>query len=120
MISTMMYNSCPGVNFRACDMVRNLVLSTYMSQPLAVQEKTLRASWLMPFEIPYKDKMDAIMTAFVDQFERKGRYISGMEKQMIQVSQMIPSSFKGFMLYAKFVSLYESRTMNLPEDEIES
>jgi len=42
MISTMMYNSCPGVNFRACDMVRNLVLSTYMSRPLAEQEKTLR------------------------------------------------------------------------------
>lgn len=82
MISTMMYNSCPGVNFRACDMVRNLVLSTYMSRPLQTQEKVLRENWLMPFEIPYKNKMDEIMTAFVDHAlgTAKGRYVSGMER----------------------------------------
>ena len=32
---------------------------------------------------------------------------------------MNPTSFKGFMLYAKFVSLYESRTTNLAGSAIE-
>ena len=63
--------------------------------------------------------MDAIMTAFVKQFDRKGRHVSNMEKQMLQTSQLSPTQFKSFMLYALFVSLYEGRTSNLSEDKVE-
>jgi len=41
---------------------------------------------LNPFELPYKDQMDAIMIAFVKQFDAKGRHVSNMEKQMLQTS----------------------------------
>lgn len=100
-------------------MVRNLVLSTYMSDSLAVQEKILRESWLIPFELPYSNKMDSILAEFVtqDKFNEEGRYYSEIEKKL---KVFMKGKLKGFKLYVRFVSLYEDRMRNLPEDKVEA
>jgi len=57
----MLYNKSPGLKFRGCDMVRNLILSCYMDHPLDYQEHMYRTHWLFPFELKFGTEMDKVL-----------------------------------------------------------
>jgi hypothetical protein len=60
-----MFNPCPGLNFRGCDMVRNLILSSYAYRPLSEQEAIYRRVWLEPFEKVLGERMDEMLDEFL-------------------------------------------------------
>ena len=39
---SLVYNKCPGVDFRTCDLIRNHVLSVHMYKPLQAQDMIYR------------------------------------------------------------------------------
>ena len=86
--ASILYNSTPGVDFSAIDLVRNLLLSGYMDKPLAVQEKVLKEQWLEPLEIPHKaDKLREILAKYVDQIVAAGgkdRHVGLFEQCILQ------------------------------------
>ena len=51
--ASLLFDPHPGVDFSAIDLVRNLLLSGYMENTLAEQEKVLKELWLDPLEIPH-------------------------------------------------------------------
>lgn len=52
---------------------------------MAEQEKILRESWLVPFEIPFGGKMDEFLIRFVETtLVDEGRHVSAMEATMVK------------------------------------
>merc|ERR1711907_478470 len=47
---SMLFNPQPGLEFTACDMVRNLILSSAMNKPLHEQEELLYSKWIQPIQ----------------------------------------------------------------------
>ena len=62
----MIYNPTPGLNFRASDLVRNLILASYMEKPLSEQELLYREHWFLPIESHLGPRMDEMLKAFLD------------------------------------------------------
>ena len=71
MMMDMLHNPNPGITFRACDMVRNLLLSSVMDLPLEEQVAYYRSQWLEPFvqkhiHVGGEDYLDVLIEAFVE------------------------------------------------------
>ena len=68
---SILWNPTPGVDFAACDLVRNALVSTTLSLPLREQEARYVAMWLDPLQRRVKDggspaAFDALLNAFLD------------------------------------------------------
>eukprot|EP00211_Chloroparvula_japonica_P001949 CAMPEP_0119126336 /NCGR_PEP_ID=MMETSP1310-20130426/5301_1 /TAXON_ID=464262 /ORGANISM="Genus nov. species nov., Strain RCC2339" /LENGTH=469 /DNA_ID=CAMNT_0007116489 /DNA_START=141 /DNA_END=1550 /DNA_ORIENTATION=- len=107
-MAALLHNPSPGEKFNACDLVRNLILSTHMNKSLDEQEDLYRKLWLFPLEkrFPSTKAMDAMLSAFIDskpapktasKFESTGKMAEGMGFPMED----------GCRLYGRFVSYYE-------------
>ncbi|KAK3286437.1 hypothetical protein CYMTET_6010 [Cymbomonas tetramitiformis] len=61
-------NKQPGLHFKGCDWVRNLLLSVYMDLDLAAQEDAYYTLWLQPLESQHSGygELDALLAAFVE------------------------------------------------------
>jgi len=67
-MGALLYNPTPGIDFRASDMVRNLLLSVFMDRPHPEQEALYRVHWLEPLEFrhPGPKAMDTMLQAFLE------------------------------------------------------
>tara|TARA_B100000767_G_scaffold79690_1_gene76379 strand:+ start:57 stop:1478 length:1422 start_codon:yes stop_codon:yes gene_type:complete len=68
---SILWNPTPGVDFAACDLVRNALVSTTLGLPLREQEARYVAMWLDPLQRRVKDggspaAFDALLNAFLD------------------------------------------------------
>jgi len=65
---SMLLNAQPGVTMTGGDMVRNLVLSVYMNEPLQKQEELYRKLWLQPVELVCGslEAMENMLEAFIE------------------------------------------------------
>jgi hypothetical protein len=80
---SMLENANPGLNFRAADLVRNLMLSCYMDKPIQLQEKVLREFWLEPFERKVGSNMDTVLSSYLQHKlpkENVKRHVSKIEQ----------------------------------------
>jgi len=67
-LMNVMFNPHPGIQLRGNDMIRNLVLSTYMQLPLDEQEAQYRQLWLEPIELCCDgiEVMDDVLERFLE------------------------------------------------------
>jgi hypothetical protein len=62
----LMHNPTPGLNFRAADLVRNLILASYMKRSLVEQEALYRKYWFLPLEKHLGPRMDQMLQKFLN------------------------------------------------------
>jgi len=62
----LMYNPTPGLNFRAADLVRNLILASYMKRSLVEQEALYRKYWFLRLEKHLGPRMDQMLQKFLN------------------------------------------------------
>ena len=67
---SILWNRAPGVDFSACDLVRNALVATTLRLPLREQEAWYRAMWLDPLQRRLRDggsprAFDALLNAFL-------------------------------------------------------
>ena len=86
---SILWNPAPGVDFSACDLVRNALVATTLRLPLREQEAWYRAAWLDPLQRRLRDggsprAFDALLNAFLvaedSRRERDGARIAGVPR----------------------------------------
>jgi len=67
-VMNIMFNPQPGIHMTGVDMVRNLVMSSYMDLPLSEQERHYFALWLEPLELRCAgvEHMEVLLEAFIE------------------------------------------------------
>ena len=84
-----LWNPAPGVDFAACDLVRNALVATTLRLPLREQEARYRALWLDPLQRRLRDggsprAFDALLNAFLvaedSRRQRDGARIAGVPR----------------------------------------
>jgi hypothetical protein len=136
-MGALLYNPTPGVKFNMCDMVRNLLMSSFSDLPYPEQERLYNDLWLVPLENlhPNPDDLDAVFRRFLDAREvrhsgdlpsaslpalppnfgfpgRPGRYVGSFESGLVSLIcgmalKMDVSHLTPAMLYARFQSYFE-------------
>ena len=86
---SILWNPAPGVDFSACDLVRNALVATTLRLPLREQEAWYRAAWLDLLQRRLRDggsprAFDALLNAFLvaedSRRERDGARIAGVPR----------------------------------------
>ena len=97
---SILWNRAPGVDFAACDLVRNALVATTLRLPLREQEAWYRAMWLDPLQRRLRDggsprAFDALLNAFLvaedSRRERDGARIAGVPRGAVAGVPRVPS-----------------------------
>ena len=114
-MGALLYNPTPGVNFRPSDLVRNLLLSSFMNRDLEYQEEQYRKNWLDPIEskLPKDDNtaFDKLLLTFLDEFasvksDDGQRYVGTFESKLLDMSLQIPSSMQSKVTSSSPIGIY--------------
>ena len=118
-----LYNRAPGVDFEPCDLVRNLVVSSQMSQSIDVQERFYRQNWLEPIESKYQDpkSFSRAIKRYLEKdqlLQNEERHVSESEKKFCQAFEFLGELLSkekrdSVETYGKFQSLIEQKMMAL-------
>ena len=115
-MGSLLWNPSPGVHFRACDLIRNLLIASFSDLSISDLERLYTVKWIQPIEsqFPNPDEMDKCFAAYLmDQAAKRQAAIKGaFETTML--GMLRAEGFKvdlakclGIIIYSRFHSLYE-------------
>ena len=121
----LLHNAAPGQDFRASDLVRNLLMSPCMNWPLAEQEAHHQRYWISTIEAEHRtpQAVDHLLIEFlkneIPPQRQHSRHVSQLEKNTVPMIGMYRKGsvkdrrYAGIMLYLEFYSYYEGRLLHM-------
>ena len=126
--AALVFNPAPGLFFTGVDMVRNLILAPVIDLSLDQQENYHRTLWLDPVESFFSGQENSALTEFnktlnefVTERTKKSEHKSKGEityTAALNGSKFLSPESKLYIItYAKFITLLESITQGISEEE---
>ena len=121
-----MFNPAPGLFFTGVDMIRNLILAPVIDRSLEEQEEYHRSLWLDPVEsfFPGQEnstEFNKTLNEFVTERTEKSEHKSQGEityAAALKGSKFLSPESKLYInTYAKFITLLETITLTISEEE---